>query len=383
MSLGINGNLAGPALNALGNQQSQLQNAIAQASSGKRITNASIDPSGLAIYNALESQSAGFDTANGNIVDASNAVNVADGALSSTTDSLQQLSSLAIEATNSFLSSSDRAALQDQANALVQQINGTASQTNFNGQPLLTGQLSGNTPATNADATITNNSSVGAGGSLVASATASPTTQSGTISVQVVNGGATAQITFTDNATGTTTNVGTFAAGSTTSVNGTNITLGNFGPGDDSDSSTVQTTAPQAGSANPTVGVQTGANQGAVTQVAIPTGTTSGLGIANIDLSSSASATNAQGQINAALTAVGTARAQLGAQSAALGANFQNNATASVNLTASASAIGDTSEASVASELNSLAIQQQISIATINQANVDYGYLNRFFSVNA
>ena len=45
--------------------------------------------------------------------------------------------------------------------------------------------------------------------------------------------------------------------------------------------------------------------------------------------------------------------------------------------------IGDANEASLASELHSLKIQQQISIATINNANVTNGYLNRFFSVSA
>jgi flagellin-like hook-associated protein FlgL len=43
----------GPALNSLAYYQQQLTQVSNQASSGNRITNASIDPSGLAIYNAL------------------------------------------------------------------------------------------------------------------------------------------------------------------------------------------------------------------------------------------------------------------------------------------------------------------------------------------
>jgi len=72
---------------------------------------------------------------------------------------------------------------------------------------------------------------------------------------------------------------------------------------------------------------------------------------------------------------------QLGAQTNSLQNAFANNNIASNNLTNSASSIGDTNEPSVASELNSLRIQQQISIATINNANITNGYLNRFFSV--
>ena len=60
-----------------------------------------------------------------------------------------------------------------------------------------------------------------------------------------------------------------------------------------------------------------------------------------------------------------------------------NNNIYSVNLTASASNIGDANIPSLSSELNSLNLQQQISIATINNANVTNGYLNRFFSVTA
>ena len=382
MSLGI-GYLGNSAISNVGVQQNQLQTAFNQASSGKRITNASIDPSGLAIYNALSAQSSGYDTANGNIVDASNALNVAQGGLSTTSDALQQLNGLAIQATNSFLSPTDRAALQAQANQLVQQINTVASDINFNGQPLLTGQLAGSTPATSATATTTNNDAIASGGCLVTSVSASGATQSGTIVAQVVNNGTGASLTFTDNATGTTTNIGIVAAGSTTVVNGTSITLGSFGPGDTNSTATVQATAAGAATTNPSGQVQSGASQGAVTAVTVPNATTTALGIGTIDFSTSATATNAQGQLNAALTQVNLAQGQLGAQTVSLQENFNNNNIASNNLTASASSIGDSNTGSLAAELKSLQLQQQISIQTINNANVAYGFLNRFFSTSA
>src|SRR5471032_676308 len=136
----------GPALNSLAFYQQKLNQASNQASSGNRIVNSSIDPSGLAIYNALESQASGYDTANQNISQASDAINVAQGATSGIQDALGKLQNLAIEAGNGFNSPTDNAALQAQANALVQQINGDASTVQFNGQPLLTGANSGTTP---------------------------------------------------------------------------------------------------------------------------------------------------------------------------------------------------------------------------------------------
>jgi flagellin len=375
----------GAALNSLAFYQQKLNQVSNQAASGNRITNASIDPSGLAIYNALESQANGDDTANQNISQAGDAINVAQGATSGIQDALGQLQNLAIEAGNGFNSPSDNAALQTQANALLQQINGDAGTVNFNGQPLLTGANSGTTPATAASATTTNNDLVNAGGNVITSAVASGATQSGTIGVTIANtgAGAVANVTFTDSTTQITTNVGQFAAGSTTNVNGTQITFGNFQTTDANSTATVQTQAATAGSVNATIGVQTGATQGQQTGVTIPNATTAGLGITNIDLSNPQSATNSLGQIQNAISKLGAGQAQLGAQTASLQNAFNNNNISSVNLTASASSIGDVNEASVASELNSLRLQQQISIQTINNANVANGYLNRFFSVSA
>jgi flagellin len=382
MALGIS---TGPALNSLAFYQQQLTQASNQASSGNRLTSAAVDPAGLAIYNNLESQAQGADTANQNITDASNAINVAQGATSGIQSALGQLQNLAIEANNGFNSASDNAALQTQANALVAQINGDASTVNFNGTALLTGQNAGTTPATAATATTTSNDLVNSGGNVITTATASAATTSGTIGVTIANtgAGAVANVTFTDSATQTTTNIGSFAAGSTTNVNGTSVTFGQFTTSDTGTTATVQTGAATAGSVNATIGVQTGANQGQQTAVTIPNATTSGLGITNIDFSTPANATNSLGQINQAISALGAGQSQLGAQTASLQNAFNNNNTSSVNLTASASDIGDANEASISSELTSLRTQQQISIATINNANVTNGYLNRFFSVTA
>ena len=384
MSFGVGG--IGSALNNLNVQQSGLSTLTNQLSSGKRITSAAIDPSGLAIFNALSSQAQGFDQGSQNVSDASNAINVAQGALSSTTNALQQLNNLAIQGSNDFLSANDRQALQAQANQLVQQINTNASQVNFNGVTLGNGQFSGNTPAAAATATTTSNAILGNGQDLTQTATPSAASVSGTIQVQVVStapGAAGAQITFTDSQTGISTVVATVAAGSTTNVQGTNVTVGNFSTTDIGANATTQVVAQTAGSQNPTLNVQTGANAGATVQVSLPNTTASGLGLQNIDLSSSASSTNAQGQIQSALANVATAGAQLGAQTNALSFDQDNNNVASVNLTASASNIGDANVGSLSAELRSLQIQQQISIQTINNANTTLGYLNRFFNVAA
>src|ERR1700721_2366340 len=112
-------------------QQSLLQS-FNQLSSGKRLTTPAVDPSGYAIATALQTQVYGLKPASGNVQNAFNAANVPSAGLGQIGDIATQLQTLAIQGVNDFLSPTDRAALQDQANQLVQQANTIAQSTNFN-----------------------------------------------------------------------------------------------------------------------------------------------------------------------------------------------------------------------------------------------------------
>src|SRR3984885_7731031 len=153
--------LANTALLNLNRNQGTPGKLVAQLSSGLRVVTAADDPSGLAIAVNLNDQAAGFDTANLNVQDATNAANVADGALSTVTSILQRVRSLAIEAANTITSPTDRTALQDEVTQLVQEINQISSNTNFNGQALLDGSHAGFQPSVSASATITANAQIG------------------------------------------------------------------------------------------------------------------------------------------------------------------------------------------------------------------------------
>jgi flagellin len=386
MSFGITSASANTANLYFNDQQGKLLGATTRAATGKAINTAADNPSGLAIATNLQTQAAAFDAASGNVQDAQNAVNVADGALQTTSDSLQALSSIAVQATNDLLSPSDRADLQTVANQLVQQINTDAQNAGFNGTQLLTGSFSGPTPATPASATVTSNAALSGGGNLVQSVSAAANAQGGTIAVSVVSGnsGPAVQATFTNSQTGATTTVtSTATPGSSVTVNGTTVNLGNFTSSDVTQTATVHVTGAQAATSNATLTVQSGATEGATTGVNSPNGTSQALLISNIDLSSSAAATNAQGQIDTAIQQLANARATLGAQSVSLGEQLNQNAIASVNLTASAATITDEPAATSAAELNQLRIQGQISLFTLQNANTQFGYLNRFFNTGA
>ncbi len=169
--------LANGVLYNLNQNQSSLQHITAQLSSGLRINNAADDPSGLAIATNLQTQVSGFSQAVQNVQAANNATQVADGALQTTTDILQRIRTLAIEASSDLSSSSDRQNLQSEVSQLLLEVNRISQNTSFNGQPLLDGSHAGFQPQQNATAIIAANAAL-AGGATSSSYTLAPGTTS-------------------------------------------------------------------------------------------------------------------------------------------------------------------------------------------------------------
>jgi len=379
MSVGIPSANPSYSLQSVLTARLQLLTAVDQESSGTRITNASVDPSGLAIYNNVTAQAQGADTGNINITTASDAVNVAQGATSTIQTDLSSIGNLAIEADNSFNSPADNAALQAQVTSQEQEIDQIAGETNFNGTALLDGSTAGTTAPAAATATVPTNDQTAAGGGVISSVSASASTTSGTFDVQIDDSG-NADVTYQDSTTQTSAVVGTFAAGSSVTYAGTTLDFGNFSASDAGSTATVQATAATSGSSAPSASVQSGASAGQTTGVDFANASTTGLGITNLDVSTPAAATNTEGQVAGAEAALGGVDASLGAQSAALSAAFDNNNVLANNLTASASAIGDTSEAQASISSNLASLQTQISYAVLARANTDAGHLNSFLS---
>ena len=383
MSFGIASSAAAAAQTPLQQYQQRLLDQSAQLSSGKRITSAASDPSGAAIAASLQAQVNGFDQAASNAQDAGNAAAVADGALSTTSDSLQRLSTLAIQASNDFLSPTQRSGLQAEANQLVQQINTNSQNATFNGNQLLDGSFQGTTPATPAVAATTSNADLANGGQLASAVSAAAAAPGQTIQLSVIDAGGgvqQAQVTTTDTATGTVTAGPTLASGATATVNGTTFTVGNLSSLDVGTTATIQTTGATAGTTGNGATVQTGANQGATTQLTLPNASSSSLGLVNIDLSSSSTATNAQGQINSALQNLSSARAQVGAQEVSLQSSINSSNIASVNLQQSESNISDLNYGQASTDFTKTQLQQQITLSVLHNANNQFGFLNAFFN---
>lgn len=383
------GSLSNATFNPLNNIGNSLFNSVSNLSSGKAINSAADNPSGLAIYASLTTQAQGFDAASANVQDAVNATNVADAALQTSTDILQRVNTLAVAATNDFNSPTQNAALQAEAGQLTQQLNTISGSTTFNGASLLSGQFSGTTPATPPTAQVASNDQLLGGGQVVNTAVA-PTVAAGTpsqtVQVSVVDtGGGVAQaaVSVVDSATGAVTNIGNFAAGAAVVANGVSFNVGNITTADAGTTATIQVNPGTAFQAGNSATVQSGASQGQTTSVSFANVSAASLGVSNIDFATSANATNAQGVVGNALQSLLSSRAELGAQSASLSANINNNNIASNNLTSSASAIGDLNYGQESTNYALLNTQNQITLNVLKNANHSAGYLSAFFNQGA
>jgi len=140
MPLTLNTNI--DSLNAqrnLTNSKATLSQALQRLSSGLRINSAADDAAGLAISQQFTTQINGTNQAVNNANDAVSEAQTAGGALSTLTDALQSIRTLAVESANGSNSAADRAALDAQVQQQIAEITRIASQTSFNGTKVLDG----------------------------------------------------------------------------------------------------------------------------------------------------------------------------------------------------------------------------------------------------
>jgi flagellin len=122
---------------ALGRSQSSMPTSLERLSSGLRINRAKDDAAGLAISERFTSQIRGLDQAVRNANDGISLLQTAEGALSEVSNSLQRMRELAVQAANGTYNDSDRASLQDEFDALRNEIDRISNVTEFNNINLL------------------------------------------------------------------------------------------------------------------------------------------------------------------------------------------------------------------------------------------------------
>jgi len=136
----INTNVASlTAQRNLNSSQESLNVSLSRLSSGLRINSARDDAAGLAISNAFTSQVRGLNQAIRNANDGISLSQVAEGALSESTNILQRIRELSIQSANGTNSGNERAALQQEVSQLQSELNRIAETTSFGGRVLLDG----------------------------------------------------------------------------------------------------------------------------------------------------------------------------------------------------------------------------------------------------
>src|SRR5690554_2849637 len=140
--LTVNSNIA--SLNAqrnLGGSTSAPTTAMERLSSGTRINSAKDDAAGLQISNRLTSQINGLNVAARNANDGISIAQTAEGALQESTNILQRMRELTLQAANDSNSDVDRASLNAEVKELQTELTRIAETTSFGEVKLLNGEF--------------------------------------------------------------------------------------------------------------------------------------------------------------------------------------------------------------------------------------------------
>src|SRR5579883_3460511 len=168
MALRINTNTE--AINTLRNltiSQNMFDTSMQRLSSGKRINSAADDAAGYAISQKLMAQNNGLTQASSDAQDGISMIQTASGGLQTTQQLLQRMRQLAVQSANDTNTTTDRQALQAEADQINQEITQIATTTQFNTKNLLDGTMATTGTSTiggvSAGASITNAGTLASG----------------------------------------------------------------------------------------------------------------------------------------------------------------------------------------------------------------------------
>lgn len=132
-----------------------LSTSMTRLSSGLKINSAKDDAAGLQMANRLTSQTKGMTVAIANANNGSSIAQTAEGAMQESTNILQRLRELALQASNGDKSADDRAALQQEFTAKTGELTRIAQTTTFGGRNILDGSFQNQSFQVGADANQT------------------------------------------------------------------------------------------------------------------------------------------------------------------------------------------------------------------------------------
>jgi flagellin len=141
MALGVLNNLSAIyAENNLNNTNNSLQTVLQQLSSGSRINSGADDAAGLSLVNGLGANSSALTQSKTNATEGAGLLQVADGALSQVTSLLNRAITLATEASNGTLNSTQEGAANQEYQSILSEINNIGQTTTYNQQQVFNGK---------------------------------------------------------------------------------------------------------------------------------------------------------------------------------------------------------------------------------------------------
>jgi flagellin len=384
----------------LGINTGMLNKSLERLSSGMRINKAADDAAGLAISETLRAQIRGMNQAVANSQDGINLIQTAEGGLNETTNILQRIRELAVQAANDTYTQGDRSKIQAEIDQLKEELTRIASTTQFNGRTLLDGSVSVSAAMVQATTDIKQNQRIGAVNAAgvpvfgdmisgVSISQASSTMASVDVGVTfklvatVTSGiynlevrGSDGTYTLMQDYNGTVRGTGitvTLSSGATFSVAfGTvSVALADVG-----DTSTVQLTATRAAvTIDQALTFQIGANEGQIVKSGMGDFRAAALRMESVGVSGTTEdssrlmAQNLIGVVDDALAYINTERAKMGAMQNRLEHTIANLNVSVENLSASESRIRDTDVAKETSALTRAQILVQAGTSILAQAN--------------
>ena len=133
MSLGVLNNISAMyAENNLNNTSNSLNTVLQQLSSGSKINSGADDAAGLSLVDGLAANSSALTQSKTNATEGVGLLQVADGALSQVSSLLNRAVTLATEASNGTLNSSQDAAANQEYQSILSEINNIGSTTTYN-----------------------------------------------------------------------------------------------------------------------------------------------------------------------------------------------------------------------------------------------------------
>jgi len=141
MALGVLNNLSAMyAENNLNNTNNSLQTVLQQLSSGSKINSGADDAAGLSLVNGLQANSTALIQSTTNATEGAGLLKVADGALSQVTTLLDRAITLATEASNGTLNTSQESAANQEYTSILSEINNIGSTTTYNQEQVFAGR---------------------------------------------------------------------------------------------------------------------------------------------------------------------------------------------------------------------------------------------------